>query len=564
MAFRKEIKQDKETLQKMHKMEAEYVSQKILLEKLLEEREETDQKLSAAQKELELNESATIGCEEEIRYIKKHASLIGKILILLHMGEGGKRVAEKQKRIAELILEHDELVRKCGLISAELKERNSNIEKHKNLIQLSEKELYRIKQLVYGSENSLKQKYKNNFADKEFYKDIKHSEESQNACPWTFAEYDKAREELFYAALQVRKAFILESPYIRRNLYVYQSYANGLYTNAERMEMFPHLYNALSIVIPVLSSTFASVGRFLKHAGNKSLGMLVVDEAGQAVPQSALGAIYRTKRAVVVGDPLQIEPVMTLPQILIDILAESTGVAKEYKTVENSVQIFADSVNEFNGMIGERQVGCPLVVHRRCIEPMFSISNMISYDYRMFNKTNNKEKFLFQNQPFLIKKSGWINVAGPERGKKDHFVENQAEKVCQLLSESLQIYEDLFDTEDKIFIISPFRSVAESMRKYIVRYFDSKGIDKNLINVWVKNCVGTVHTFQGKDANEVLFVLGCSSESTGAMDWVVKKANILNVACTRAKYRIAFIGNMEDWKKKRYFNEFIPELIEEI
>ena len=44
-------------------------------------------------------------------------------------------------------------------------------------------------------------------------------------------------------------------------------------------------------------------------------------------------------------------------------------------------------------------------------------------------------------------------------------------------------------------------------------------------------------------------VLGCSNKSAGAMNWVVKKANILNVACTRAKYRIAFIGNINDWKK---------------
>lgn len=74
--------------------------------------------------------------------------------------------------------------------------------------------------------------------------------------------------------------------------------------------MFPHLFNSLSVVIPVLSSTFASVGRFLKHAGNMSLGMLIIDESGQAMPQSALGALYRTRQAVVVGDPLQVEPVV--------------------------------------------------------------------------------------------------------------------------------------------------------------------------------------------------------------------------------------------------------------
>ena len=165
-----------------------------------------------------------------------------------------------------------------------------------------------------------------------------------------------AREELFFASLQVRKAFILESPYIKRNLFVYEAYNNGKYTIEEKKEMFPHLFNSLSIVIPVLSSTFASVGRFLKHAGNMSLGMLIIDESGQAIPQSALGALYRTKRAVVVGDPLQVEPVVTIPKVLIDILADSTGVANEYKVIENSAQTFADNINEFSGMIGERQV----------------------------------------------------------------------------------------------------------------------------------------------------------------------------------------------------------------
>lgn len=348
------------------------------------------------------------------------------------------------------------------------------------------------------------------------------------------------------------------------NLFVYEAYNNGRYTLEEKKEMFPHLFNALSIVIPVLSSTFAAVGRFLKHAGNESLGMLVVDEAGQAIPQSALGAIYRTKQAIIVGDPLQVEPVVTIPRVLIDILADSVGVESKYKVIENSVQTFADCINEFNGMIGERQVGCPLVVHRRCIEPMFSISNMISYDNRMFNMTNKKEEYLKEEQPFLLKKSGWIDVVGPENGRKNHFVKNQAEKVCQLLEQAVEIYDNLFERDECIFIITPFRTVAESMRSFVNDYFRNKGYDRDCLISWTKKCIGTVHTFQGKGANEVLFVLGCSKMSVGAMNWVVKKANILNVAVTRAKYRIGFIGDMQDWKKLKYFREFIPYLIDEI
>lgn len=149
-------------------------------------------------------------------------------------------------------------------------------------------------------------------------------------------------------------------------------------------------------------------------------------------------------------------------------------------------------------------------------------------------------------------------------GFGNHFVKNQAEKVCQLIEDAMGIYHNLFETANNIFVITPFRTVAESMRDFLIDHFSQKGYDKVILKKWAKNCVGTIHTFQGKDANEVLLVLGCSSDSAGAMNWVVKKANILNVACTRAKYRIAFVGNIKDWKNRKYFREFIPKLIDEI
>lgn len=53
-------------------------------------------------------------------------------------------------------------------------------------------------------------------------------------------------------------------------------------------------------------------------------------------------------------------------------------------------------------------------------------------------------------------------------------MKNQAERVCQLMEDAVHIYSDLFETYDKIFIITPFRTVAESMRKFIISYFSVK------------------------------------------------------------------------------------------
>ncbi|MDD3139509.1 MAG: hypothetical protein PHX08_11125 [Lachnospiraceae bacterium] len=95
----------------------------------------------------------------------------------------------------------------------------------------------------------------------------------------------------------------------------------------------------------------------------------------------------------------QVEPLITIPQVLVDILADGTGVSREYKVIENSTQTFADSINEFNGMIGERQIGCPLVVHRRCIEPI-EFLKLVS-PHLLSSKNNSVRKKKLDNPTFI-------------------------------------------------------------------------------------------------------------------------------------------------------------------
>ncbi len=71
----------------------------------------------------------------------------------------------------------------------------------------------------------------------------------------------------------------------------------------------------------------------------------------QAVPHHALGAIWRAKRAVVVGDPLQVEPVITMDANADSKLAERCGAPERRRATLTSAQALADASNPYGTFI---------------------------------------------------------------------------------------------------------------------------------------------------------------------------------------------------------------------
>lgn len=288
--------------------------------------------------------------------------------------------------------------------------------------------------------------------------------------------------------------------------------------------------------------------RLLDGVGVEELGTLIIDEAGQATPQSALGSIWRTQRAIVVGDPLQVEPIVINPSELRRRFADDGQLAAEYRSSVMSVQSLADAANTFGGYRHYEDeklwLGCPLIVHRRCLEPMFSISNKIAYNGRMFLQTDKPSA-----DRFIFEKSIWIDIKGKERGNKDHTVPAQMDAVAELMRQSIADIGEL----PNVFIITPFKSIERSLKQKLRPVLKEAGFSEELVSDWLlKNC-GTIHTFQGKEANEVVLVLGCDEDQgRGAAAWVGKVPNIINVAVTRAKYRLAVIGDKALWRRIRY------------
>ncbi|UBI41297.1 DNA2/NAM7 family helicase [Streptomyces mobaraensis] len=333
----------------------------------------------------------------------------------------------------------------------------------------------------------------------------------------------------------------------------------------------------LFLVVPVVSTTFASMGRMFDGLGSEALGWLFVDEAGQAAPQEVVGALWRSRRAVVVGDPLQLEPVVTLPWTGQRRLAAHFAVDHPWAPSAASVQTLADRLNPYGTWLaegdGERVwLGSPLRVHRRCDRLMFDISNKIAYDGMMVYGVSRD-----QDDYPLAQRSVWMDVGSlpgedkwnPEEGRA---LERCLDLIRERVEEALRrerpddgavplspagpspsalspsaagggfADEVTRRLNESVFVVSPFRDVVNGIGR----------VAKNRLSA---KRYGTVHTTQGKEADIVVLVLGTGTGQVGSRDWAAQKPNLLNVAVTRARRRLIVIGDFDTWSRHRYFRD---------
>jgi len=266
------------------------------------------------------------------------------------------------------------------------------------------------------------------------------------------------------------------------------------------------------------------------------IGYLFIDEAGQASPQQAAGALWRSKRAIIVGDPIQIEPVVSLDETILHDIRQTFKVSDDYIGPTASVQTLADYANPVGTYKGKgenrQRIGIPLWVHRRCIEPMFSISNRIAY----------QNKMVLANKK--VGKGDWYDCTG--KAVQAQYVQEQGDFIVKKIRNHFEK-----DSTPSVFVITPFTAVKDGLKNLLIQQL--KGEISN-IGKWVEKSIGTVHTFQGKEADIVYFVTGTDDQTDGAANWSCIKPNLLNVAATRAKKEFYVVGDLERFQSKQYYD----------
>lgn len=428
--------------------------------------------------------------EKRIENLRQGRPIFFFIPWLKESKEYNKKRKEYADKKNELLDEREPLEEKRSAATRQLRE----------ITQLK-KEIEESKQRYGGAELNLEVSY----------------HDLQLSSPWISKEYRIKQTELFATALMVRKQFLYENCHqIKHALDILSLQQNGTQKRAMYEEKC-EAWKWINFVIPVISTTFSSAHSMFKDIKAEGLGHLFIDEAGQALPWAAVGLINRSKYVMAVGDPAQIEPVLTLNESVLEFIREKHNVTEEYLSARASVQAFTDAASKY-GFYKKKEewIGIPLWVHRRCARPIFEISNAISYDGNMVLGNANSKGHV-----------EWWDIGGEAN---DKYVEAQGNAVKAFIESVKRGDKDGY-TVDKIFVITPFRNVV-------------KKLSTELNKIKFTN-IGTVHTFQGKETDTVFFVLGADEESSGAANWAMgsDKANMMNVAATRAKKSLFIVGD---------------------
>ncbi|WP_127587741.1 AAA domain-containing protein [Paenibacillus koleovorans] len=339
------------------------------------------------------------------------------------------------------------------------------------------------------------------------------------------------RNQLFKEALAVNEQYVikhhLEIAHNLEKMGEEQRWFKAFYSeNGKRLDQYQKgiraIWESFFLCFPISTTTLHSFSVQLFQPLLGLIDTLFVDEAGQIMPHYLCAPLFRSRRAVIVGDPEQLEPVRPFTLNLI----EESDVRKEIHDhiclLQNSAQDYADRGSEFFEFMGKKRKGIILNEHRRCETNIMRFSNSYVYeDMLTLTKQDNADKLFGANL-----------VAFDIRGLKEtyshhNFSEVSAcQKIVHLLVEKYGI-----GIQNDIGIITPFSSQARHLASVI------SGIE-----------IGTVHTFQGKEKRFILFssvIDGIHPKNSGLTYVLGGKPNLLNVAFSRAKEQFIFIGNLE-------------------
>lgn len=326
-------------------------------------------------------------------------------------------------------------------------------------------------------------------------------------------------------------------------------------------------WNRQAMLTPCFVSTFYMAPKFFtfmeflsmndngkKNFDNKPLfdfiDLLIVDEAGQVTPEVGVATFSLAKKALVVGDIKQIEPVWNITSRIDIGNLKGTGLIKDYddttfEEIYDPKGFLASTGNIMkmaqNGCMyresGSSEKGLMLTEHRRCYDEIINYCSHLAYAGKLKPMRGPAKNVLFPPMQ-LIHVEGKSSVKGSSRQNL-----SEVNAIVQWMITNKSAIESRYKTpiESAVGIITPFTG----QKVQLLNALRNSGFSVSGMKI------GTVHALQGAERPIVLFSMVYGEGDTGTMFFDRdNKPNMLNVAVSRAKDNFIVFANSKILDRK--------------
>lgn len=268
--------------------------------------------------------------------------------------------------------------------------------------------------------------------------------------------------------------------------------------------------------------------------------LVVIDEAGKALPAEILIPYIKAKKVVLIGDHKQLPP--TVNTALFDeskIEIDDRDVYEDQLFNESFFYRMFENAPESNKCMLSTQYRMPAVIG--------SLISKLFYDGEIINGaiTKNKKPVYFESNLNLIDMSNDKEYKEDTKNSVSVVNNREAEFVCALIS---NIRRQISPQKARIAVITPYKG----QKRVIIRAMLNNGIDLSINNV----DVNTVDAFQGDEAEIVIF---CTTRAIKPTKYFSDFRRI-NVALSRAKNEIIIIGSQKYFYKFRDKDSILSQI----
>lgn len=258
--------------------------------------------------------------------------------------------------------------------------------------------------------------------------------------------------------------------------------------------------------------------------------LLVIDEASQCDIASALPLLFRAKRTVIIGDPMQLRHISALSR------SKDVDLQTKYGLLETRAA-WMYSVNSLYDLAaavaGPGQI-INLRDHHRSHADIINFSNRKFYEGKLRVATRYTH---LKRPPGFAPGVVWTDVKGRvvRPGGRSACNREEADGVVRAMRDLLVER----GYEGSVGVVTPFRAQMELIQELLAldsQVHEAAGRASCLVD--------TVHGFQG-DERDVMFFSPVVSEgvSSGALGFLRSNGNLFNVAITRARGLLHVVGD---------------------